>query len=130
MTTKVHAGRDVSLAFGPLVDQSGAAIDMSGSASAEWWMGKTAYATGANVYAKKDSASGGIVFTSTTTNGVTLYTANVQIAPTDTENVAPTPTGQNYYHELEIKDATGRDYTYDLSDSGAFQLLPSLIPPA
>jgi hypothetical protein len=129
MTTKIRVGRDISLAFGPLLDSDGVPIDLSGSASASYWIGKSAFATDADVFVKKSSTSGGIVIASSTVGTVTTYTAQVVLRPADTTGMPPSLPGAPYYHELQVKDAAGRDYTFEMTDGGALVLLPSLVPP-
>jgi hypothetical protein len=50
-----YQGDSLTITIGPVVDESGAAVDLNG-ATARWWMGKSAKATGTDVYIKKSSA--------------------------------------------------------------------------
>jgi hypothetical protein len=101
----------------PVTDALGNNVDLSG-ASARWWVGKTAFATGTDIYVEKSTASGGGM---TLENNAGLWSVVITLVPTDTENVA----AGRWYHECEVIDAAGNVARVLL---GKFIMNPSLIP--
>jgi hypothetical protein len=102
-----------------VTDVHGGIVDLSGAHNVRWWMGKTAQATGSDIYVEKSLASGGGISLS---QGLDNYwTVSVTLFPPDTQDV---PSGR-WYHECETIDAGGDVATVTI---GRFILNPSLIP--
>jgi hypothetical protein len=100
----------------PVLDKTGASVDLSGAA-ARWWMAKNVSATATeDIYVKKSSGSGLTIENSTA--GSTIV---VTLDPVDTEG----KTAGTFYHECEVVDASGNISTVTI---GKFILKPTLIP--
>src|SRR5215203_5565647 len=96
-------------------DADGGNVDLSG-ATARWWMGKSATATGTGIYLQKATGGSGITITS----NAGLYTLNITIAPADTEDLKP----GDWYHEAEVIDSGGNVSTVTV---GTFTLERDLV---
>lgn len=100
----------------PVLDAAGAAVNLAG-ATARWWMGKSASATGTNVYVQKATGSG---ITITSAGSPATYTLNITLAPADTAGLKP----GSYYHEAEVVDVSGNVATVT---TGTFTLERDLV---
>ncbi|QOZ25281.1 hypothetical protein XH93_18055 [Bradyrhizobium sp. CCBAU 51753] len=114
-------------------DDAGNYVDLSGIQRARWWLGKSAKATGADVYLKKDSNSTMVCDDGVTRNQVEWeafetdkWRLVVHLKGADTETgVSPIPkTGASYYHEAEIVDADGNIATVS---TGSAELVASIV---
>jgi hypothetical protein len=107
-----------TISIGPVVDENGTLIDLT-SAEARWWMGRSAKATGSDIFIMKKSGGQGITFNNTGGSWFVL----VSLVPADTENVPP----GNWYHECEVIDQFNNVARVTI---GKFKLNQSLIPAA
>lgn len=77
----------------PVRDGDGNAVNLTG-ATARWWVGKSVNSTGTNVLIQKATGGSGITITS----DAGLYTLNITVNPSDTEDLRP----GDWYHEAEV----------------------------
>jgi hypothetical protein len=112
-------GDSRTLTFGPVRDESGVVVDLTG-VTITWEMGRFAVYSKAGVLTAPRSP----LVTKTIGSGVTVTDAvgglfQVTLASTDTKTLAP----DDYYHEAEITEAGGAVYT---TTEGRFVLLIDL----
>jgi len=114
----------------PIKDTDGGYVDLGG-ATAKWWMGKNAKATGTDVYLKKSSASTMLCDDGVTRNQVEIdretdfWVLLVHLKGDDTETGFGTnPKPATYYHEAEVIDADGNIATVT---TGQFIIEPTLV---
>lgn len=104
----------------PVLDVNGAAVALPG-ATARWWMGKNARATGDNVYVQKSTSDGIAITGPATVGGVAnVYSLSITLDPEDTEDLKP----GSWYHEAEVVDASGNVSTVTI---GTFILKRDLV---
>lgn len=115
----------------PVVDQDGAYPSLSG-ATAKWWMGKSAKATGADVYLQKSSATDMVCDDGETRKEVEIeqyetskWRLVVNLKGADTElGTSAIPKAGTYYHEAEIITADGNRSTVTI---GPFVLEQTMV---
>lgn len=110
----IDAG-DTATIYVPITDGNGGYVDLTGTQRARWWLGKTAKATGTDVYLKKDSNSTMLCDDGVVRNQVEVeafetdkWRLVIHLKGADTETgVTAIPKPGDYYHEAEIIDALG-----------------------
>ena len=101
-----------------VTDGDGGNVNLS-SATARWWMGRSAKATGDDIYLQKATGGSGIQIT----NDAGLYYLEITLEPDDTNEL--TRTGR-FYHEAEVILSGGEVVTVMTGD---FVLHPTIIEP-
>lgn len=117
----IHYAGDTATITIPVLNASGAPVDLSGGATARWWMGKNVSATGTDVYLKKGIGTGLTIGRVETDTWELVITIN----PADTDLIASHIKAGTYYHECEVVDADGNISTVTI---GKFTLKPTMIP--
>jgi len=103
----------------PIKDGGGNNVDLTG-ASGDWWMAKSAAATGTDVYIKKSSSDPTqIQFTD---DGTGLWTMSIKLLPEDSSGLK----AGTYYHEARVTDSAGNIGRVSL---GPFVLNQSVLLP-
>jgi hypothetical protein len=131
MTGAVHQdieltqGDTLTLKFGPVFDLLGNPVDLSGSPSAIWRVGKSAYAAGADIYLTKSSAltPTDVTFVSAQFYGVTQWSVWVALHSTDTAALPACIPPQTWFHQLQVTDQNANTST---AASGNFTVDPSM----
>jgi hypothetical protein len=121
---KVRVRRSLAWSFGPLINEAGQPLDMSGNiANAEWFvLTRRGDATSIVLHLTKTLGNVLIEPTGTNLNGDVLYNVTVILQDTDTEEVPP----GLYFHEPVVVDASGNTYTLETDDNNLIQLEPAV----
>ena len=126
----MKVGDSLTISFGPITNPDGSFTDLSGG-SGKWALATSETGNTLLMGLTTGSPPAGIpkitnpvTLTSANFYGATAWSLNVPLIPADTVGVAPTIPPNKYYHEAEVTDAFGNNYTIATGD---FRLYPSII---
>lgn len=127
-----YAGDSAIITIFPVLDGAGQPVDLTG-ATARWWMGKSATATGTDVWVKKSSedtlvneAGATIPQMALSLMETDLWGISIVLIPSDTETTSTAfhPQPGSWYHECEVEGADGKISTVTL---GKYVLKPTVV---
>jgi len=131
MTYAVHQdveitqGDTLTLKFGPVLDLQNNPVDLSGSPSAIWRVGKSAFAAGADIFLTKSSVltPADVTFVSNQFYTQTQWSVWIALHSADTATLPACIPPQQWFHQLQVTDQNGNTST---AATGNFVVDPSM----
>jgi len=119
---KIDVGRSFTWEFGPILNEAGEPLDLSGSATGDWFVLRRK-GDPTSIILHQSSALTRVSFIPQLVGNATQYSMQVTIEPDDTQGIVMPGL---YFHEAVIVDATGHKYNLSFGDGNLIQFNAAL----